>query len=142
MFSTISAITLAISLHIIPTQSLSDRDTFELCKTSMSGYIETVNCYTDYIDALKKSLTTYVDSVNVDLSQPSPPSTVYATAKLHLSVAQTSWRTFVEKDCAVLGQTFGEGSAFVLAQLDCVIRHYEQRIESIGTSTSLIAPLD
>ncbi len=97
-----------------------------------------IRCYAIYTERLKADLRRENRRIALALSKPGPALTDYAAATKNLKAAHAAWLRYVEQDCDLLHNTFGEGNAFALVGTECTNTHYENRLKSLKFSSGFL----
>lgn len=103
--------------------------------------LEMARCYVLYRESLVETESGLLDRLYQALARSGPPGTDYAAAAASLRAAEEHWQAYMRADCDIVDSVFGAGTALGLAGEDCVIRHYESRIEDLrGLESNYFQP--
>ena len=91
------------------------------------GSVGMYECYGKYSNFLLAQQKTTLSEIRKSLNNNGPSGTDYKAALSKLDSSQKDWEAYINNDCQLRENVFGEGNAAALDSLDCLIEHYEIR---------------
>lgn len=118
-----------IALSFIPASAaLADESWMRQCIEEQGGStVGYAQCVSQYQQQLEDEQTEILGRIRKLFASQAPEGANYKAAARSFNQAQKHWLAYVKSDCAVIDESFGEGSARGLAGASCVSDHYAAR---------------
>jgi uncharacterized protein YecT (DUF1311 family) len=84
-------------------------------------------CQQRVLQNLKRNQSALLKRIYQSLSMPGLELTDYNSASKKLALAQSNWERFINADCTVVGDVFGQGTDRDPTVVACLIDHYKLR---------------